>query len=321
MSTPRSLPTTVTDPEEAMTHSTQPTVLDTPPVPEIPPTPKVAAEPSFTSKVVSTVGSLGPSIIVPLILLLGLIAAAVIPAVLTPSGPLDMNPAEAFTAPGAAHWFGTDESGRDVYSRVIHGARSSLLIGILATVIGLGLALVLGAIAGLGTRAVDFGVSRFLEVLFAFPGLLLALLVITILGPGVVTTTIAVGLSAAPGYARMIRSQVLSIRSSGYVEASIVQGKSRGFIIRHHILPNVAAPLFVLATLGVGQAIVWASSLSFLGLGATPPDPEWGSMLSLGRLYIGNAWWLTVFPGLFIVLSAATTTLLGHGIQRKLKDK
>ncbi len=321
MSTPRSLPTTVTDPEEAMTHSTQPTVLDTPPVPEIPPAPKVAAEPSFTSKVISTVGSLGPSIIVPLILLLGLIAAAVIPAVLTPSGPLDMNPAEAFTAPGAAHWFGTDESGRDVYSRVIHGARSSLLIGILATVIGLGLALVLGAIAGLGTRAVDFGVSRFLEVLFAFPGLLLALLVITILGPGVVTTTIAVGLSAAPGYARMIRSQVLSIRASGYVEASIVQGKSRAFIVRHHILPNVAAPLFVLATLGVGQAIVWASSLSFLGLGATPPDPEWGSMLSLGRLYIGNAWWLTVFPGLFIVLSAATTTLLGHGIQRKLKDK
>lgn len=321
MSTPRSLPTTVTDPEEAMTHSIEPTVLDTPPVPEIPPAPKVAAEPSFTSKVVSTVGSLGPSIIVPLILLLGLIAAAVIPAVLTPSGPLDMNPAEAFTAPGAAHWFGTDESGRDVYSRVIHGARSSLLIGILATVIGLGLALVLGAIAGLGTRAVDFGVSRFLEVLFAFPGLLLALLVITILGPGVVTTTIAVGLSAAPGYARMIRSQVLSIRGSGYVEASIVQGKSRAFIIRHHILPNVAAPLFVLATLGVGQAIVWASSLSFLGLGATPPDPEWGSMLSLGRLYIGNAWWLTVFPGLFIVLSAATTTLLGHGIQRKLKDK
>ncbi|ASN38177.1 peptide ABC transporter permease [Arthrobacter sp. 7749] len=321
MSTPRSLPTTVTDPEEAMTPSIQPTVLDTPPVREIPPSPKAAADPSFTSKLVSTVGSLGPSIIVPLILLLGLIAAAVIPAVLTPSGPLDMNPAEAFTAPGAAHWFGTDESGRDVYSRVIHGARSSLLIGFLATVIGLGLALVLGAIAGLGTRAVDFGVSRFLEVLFAFPGLLLALLVITILGPGVVTTTIAVGLSAAPGYARMIRSQVLSIRGSGYVEASIVQGKSRAFIIRHHILPNVAAPLFVLATLGVGQAIVWASSLSFLGLGATPPDPEWGSMLSLGRLYIGNAWWLTVFPGLFIVLSAAITTLLGHGIQRKLKDK
>ncbi|EMQ98758.1 ABC transporter permease [Paeniglutamicibacter gangotriensis] len=321
MSTDTNLSKTITDPEEAMTHSIQTTVLEGPAALEATRASKAAAHPSFTSGAWSTVSTLGPGIITPLVLLLGLIAAAVIPSVLAPSGPLEMNPAEAFTAPGTAHWFGTDESGRDVFSRVIHGARSSLLIGILATVIGLGLALVLGAVAGLGTRAVDFSVSRFLEVLFAFPGLLLALLVITILGPGVVTTTIAVGLSAAPGYARMIRSQVLSIRGSGYVEASIVQGKSRAFIIRHHILPNVAAPLFVLATLGVGQAIVWASSLSFLGLGATPPDPEWGSMLSLGRLYIGNAWWLTVFPGLFIVLSAATTTLLGHGIQRNLKDK
>ena len=261
------------------------------------------------------------AIAIPLVALLGLVTAAIVPSWIAPTGALDMDPAQAFTAPGAAYWFGTDESGRDVFSRVIFGARSSLLIGVLATVIGLGVAVILGATAGMGTKAVDFGVSRFLEVLFAFPGLLLALLVITILGPGVVTTTIAVGLSAAPGYARMIRSQVLSVRRSGYVEAAIAQGKSRAFIIRHHILPNVAAPLFVLATLGVGQAIVWASSLSFLGLGATPPDPEWGSMLSQGRLYIGNAWWLTFFPGLFIVFSAATTTLLGHAIQRKLKDK
>ncbi|WP_372697563.1 ABC transporter permease [Arthrobacter sp. JSM 101049] len=263
---------------------------------------------------------LGPSILVPAVILAALVAAAAIPGVLAPYGPLAMEPAVAFTPPGPGHWFGTDESGRDVYSRVIHGARSSLLIGVLATAIGLGVATLLGALAGLGTRRLDFGVSRFLEVLFAFPGLLLALLVITILGPGVVTTTVAVGLSTAPGYARMIRSQVLSVRRSGYVEASVVQGRSRWFIIRHHILPNVAAPLLVLATLGIGQAIVWASSLSFLGLGATPPDPEWGSMLSNGRLYIGNAWWLTVFPGLFIVLSAATTTLLGHGVQRHLKE-
>lgn len=259
-------------------------------------------------------------LLAPAVVLAALVAAATVPGLLAPFGPLAMDPAVAFTPPGPGHWFGTDESGRDVFSRVIHGARSSLLIGVLATVIGLGVAVVLGALAGLGTRALDFGVSRFLEVLFAFPGLLLALLVITILGPGVVTTTLAVGLSTAPGYARMIRSQVLSVRRSGYVEASVIQGRSRWFIIRHHILPNVAAPLFVLATLGIGQAIVWASSLSFLGLGATPPDPEWGSMLSNGRLYIGNAWWLTVFPGLCIVLSAATTTLLGHGIQRHLKE-
>lgn len=321
MNTHEDLPTIITDLEEAMTQGTQTALIESPSG-QVPPALPGNRPGTIVAGGIRRLGrGLGPGIIVPLVFLLGLIAAAVIPSVLAPSGPLDMNPAEAFTAPGAAHWFGTDESGRDVFSRVIHGARSSLLIGVLATAIGLGLAVVLGAVAGLGTRAVDFGVSRFLEVLFAFPGLLLALLVITILGPGVVTTTIAVGLSAAPGYARMIRSQVRSVRGSGYVEASIVQGRSRAFIIRHHILPNVAAPLFVLGTLGVGQAIVWASSLSFLGLGATPPDPEWGSMLSLGRLYIGNAWWLTVFPGLFIVLSAATTTLLGHGIQRKLKDK
>jgi peptide/nickel transport system permease protein len=250
-----------------------------------------------------------------------LAVAAIAPALLAPGDPLAMEPAQAFAVPSLEHWFGTDESGRDVFTRVIHGARDSLSIGVLATVIGVGLGLVLGAIAGWGSRAVDYGVNRVLEVLFAFPNLLLALLVITILGPGVVTTTLAVGLSTAPGYARMIRSQVRSVKNSGYVEASVVQGRSRGFIIRRHVLPNVAAPLFILATLGVGQAIVWASSLSFLGLGATPPAPEWGAMLSAGRGYMSIAWWITLFPGLFIVLSAAATTVLGHGLQQKLKEQ
>jgi len=262
------------------------------------------------------IGIIGPALILAFLLL-----AAVAPQLLAPTGPLDVNPSESFLSPSAQHWFGTDDSGRDVFSRVIHGARDSLMIGLLATAIGLGVALVLGTIAGLSGKVIDFGVSRFLEVLLAFPGLLLALVVITILGPGVVTTTLAVGLSTAPGYARIIRSQVMSVRRSGYVESAVVLGRSRWFIIRRHILPNVAAPLLVLATLGVGQAIVWASSLSFLGLGATPPAPEWGAMLSAGRLYINNAWWLTVFPGVFIVLSAAATTVLGHALQRHLKDR
>lgn len=261
------------------------------------------------------------TVVIPALILIGLAAAAVAPALFAPFGPLDIAPAHAFSVPSLEHWFGTDESGRDVFSRVIHGTRSSLLIGVLATVVGLGLGVILGTVAGLGGKAVDFGVSRLLEVLFAFPSLLLALLVITILGPGVVSTTLAVGVSTAPGYARLIRTQVLSVRRSGYVESAVVLGRSKWFVISRHILPNVAAPLFVLATLGVGQAIVWASSLSFLGLGATPPDPEWGSMLSVGRRYLGNAWWLTVFPGLFIVLSAAATTILGHSLQRRLKDR
>ncbi|QCU78764.1 ABC transporter permease [Citricoccus sp. SGAir0253] len=263
----------------------------------------------------------GPAVLLPAAVVALLAAAALAPGLLTPGDPLAMEPANAFAAPSPAHWFGTDESGRDVFTRVVHGARDSLSIGVLATVIGVGLGLALGALAGWGSRAVDYGVNRLLEVLFAFPNLLLALLVITILGPGVVTTTLAVGLSTAPGYARMIRSQVQSIKRSGYVEASIVQGRSRWFILRRHVLPNVAAPLFILATLGVGQAIVWASSLSFLGLGATPPAPEWGAMLSAGRGYMSIAWWITLFPGLFIVLSAAATTVLGHGLQQKLKEQ
>ncbi|WP_151532107.1 ABC transporter permease [Rhodococcus erythropolis] len=264
---------------------------------------------------------LEPTIVIPTVILVGLLAAALVPTLIAPYGPLEIAPAQSFSAPSFQHWFGTDESGRDVFSRVVYGTRSSLLIGVFATIVGLGLGGILGVAAGLGRRSVDFGVSRLLEVLFAFPTLLLALLVITIIGPGVVSTTLAVGLSTAPGYARLIRTQVLSVRRSGYVEAAVALGRTDLFVIRKHVLPNVAAPLFVLATLGIGQAVIWASSLSFLGLGATPPDPEWGSMLSAGRRYLSNAWWLTLFPGLFIVLGAAATTVLGRNLQRRIKDR
>lgn len=254
------------------------------------------------------------------VVLLFLVVAAVAPQLLTTHDPLAIAPAEAFQAPSLAHWFGTDESGRDVYSRVIYGARSSLLIGVSATAIGLTLALILGAAAGLGSKPVDFTVSRVLEVLFAFPGLLLALLFITIFGVGVVTSTIAVGLATAPGYARIIRSQIIAIKNSGYIEAATILGRSRAVTFRRNILPNVAWPLLALATLGVGQAIVWASALSFLGLGAVPPAAEWGAMLSAGRTYISNAGWLTLFPGVFVVLSAASATVLGQSIQRRNRE-
>lgn len=262
-----------------------------------------------------------PAIVIPSAVVGFLIVATIAPGIIASGDPLAMEPANAFASPTFAHPFGTDESGRDVFTRVIHGARNSLSIGLMATVIGVGLGLVLGVIAGWGSKVVDFGVNRVLEVLFAFPSLLLALLVITILGPGEIAITLAVGLSTAPGYARIIRSQVRSIRASNYVEASVVQGHSQGFLIRRHVLPNVAAPLFVLVTLGVGQAIVWASSLSFLGLGATPPTPEWGAMLAAGRGYMSIAWWITLFPGIFIVLSAAATTILGHSLQQRQKER
>ena len=243
--------------------------------------------------------------------------AALAPGTLAPGDPLAIHPAQSFRAPSIAHLFGTDESGRDIFTRIIHGTGASLLIGVSATAIGVGLALVFGLLAGLGPRWLDFGTTRFLEVLFAFPGLLLALIFIVVYGPGVVTSTIAVGLATVPGYARIIRSRVLVVRRAPYLEAATVLGRSRWFRLWRHLLPNVAGSLFVLVTLGIGQSIVWASSLSYLGLGAVPPAAEWGAMLSAGRTYLTSFWWMTFFPGLFIMMSAVATTLVGRGLQER----
>jgi peptide/nickel transport system permease protein len=253
--------------------------------------------------------------------LLFLLVCVLVPQVVAPADPLAISPLEAFRAPSWAHLFGTDESGRDIFSRVVYGARPSLLLGITATLIGLAGGVVLGTAAGMLGRTVDFGVNRLLEVLFAFPGLLLALFFIVIFGPGIVTATIAVGVSTAPGYARIIRGQLLTVRRSAYVEAATVLGRSRSQVLLRHILPNTLAPLFVLGTLGVGQAIVWAASLSYLGLGAVPPAAEWGAMLAAGRTYISTAWWLTFFPGLFIVLTATATTVLGRRLQQRVREQ
>ncbi len=246
-----------------------------------------------------------------------LVVATLAPSVAWTQDPNAIAPALAFESPSFAHWFGTDESGRDVYSRVVAGTGTSLLIGVTATLIGLALGLVLGLLASFAGRVFDFAVNRVIEVLFAFPGLLLALLVIVVYGPGPVTATIAVGLSTAPGYARIIRGQFVSIRSSHYVEAARVLGRSPARILGRHILPNALVPLSVLATLGIGQAIVWASALSYLGLGAQPPAAEWGAMLAAGRTYLATAPWLTAFPGLMIVGTTIATTILGRALARR----
>jgi len=249
-----------------------------------------------------------------------LLICGLLPWVTAPGDPLAIDPVDSFQGPSLSHWFGTDESGRDLYTRVVHGAGPSLVIGVAATAIGIGLGIVLGAAAGLGPRWLDFGTTRLLEVMFAFPGLLLALLFIVIYGPGVATSTVAVGLATAPGYARIIRSQMLSVRGAAFVEAAIVLGRRPWSRFSRNILPNVTGTLFVLVTLGVGQSIVWASSLSYLGLGAQPPTAEWGALLSAGRTYISTAWWLTFFPGLFIVLSAASATVLGRALQNRMRN-
>lgn len=238
--------------------------------------------------------------------------AAAWPGLFTRYDPYAIDPAAALLAPSWAHLFGTDESGRDVFSRVVYGARSSLAIGAGATLLGMFLAILLGLTAAFCGRAADWSVSRFLEVLFAFPGIVLALVFIALVGSGPVPMTIAVGIAAAPGYARLIRGHGLVVRASGYMEAARVLGDSLPSAVWRHALPNILSSVFVVATLGVGQAVVWASSLSYLGLGVSPPAAEWGAMLNGGRNYIAFAWWITVFPGLAIVLVAGAATVLGR---------
>ncbi len=279
-----------------------------------------AAGPALSSRAPAHRSRVRPAELVAVTVLVFLLVAAIAPWLLTPIDPRAIDPSSSFLPPSLAHPFGTDESGRDILARVLHGTGPSMLIGLSATAIGIGLGLVLGLLSGLGPRWLDFATTRFIEVLFAFPGLLLALLVIVIYGPGLVTSTIAVGLATAPGYGRLIRSQVRVIRGEPYLESALVLGRSRSHRIRRHLLPNLAGSLFVLATLGVGQSIVWASSLSYLGLGAVPPTVEWGAMLAAGRTYLSSFWWMTFFPGLFIVLSAAATTVLGRSMQNRVRE-
>jgi peptide/nickel transport system permease protein len=245
--------------------------------------------------------------------------AALWPALLATQGPLSMDLANTLQPPSGLHWFGTDESGRDLYSRVVYGTSASLGIGIGAAAVSLTFAVLLGALAALGNRATSAAVGWLLEVAFAFPALLLSLLLIAVLGPSILTLILAVGIGTAPGYARMVRGQILAAKDSPYVEAAVALGHSRGRILRQHILPNSLRPLVAVFALSIGQSIVWASSLSFLGLGIAPPAPEWGALLDAGRGYITVAGWLTVIPGLVIVVLALTATTLGRYLQSFLE--
>lgn len=243
--------------------------------------------------------------------------AVFFPQVLAPGDPLAVNNAQAFQAPSLEHPFGTDESGRDMYTRVIHGTADSLFIGLAATVLGMGVALALGVVSAIAPRWLDTVIMRGLDVLYAIPALLLALVMIAFTGPGTTPAIIAVGLSTAPGYARLIRTQLRTLIRSEMIEAATVLGHSTWLRIRNHLVPNTLTTLMALITLGIGQAVVWASALSFLGLGTPPPAPEWGSMLAQGRNYLQLAWWLTVFPGLAIVAVAAGATLVGRTVSNQ----
>jgi peptide/nickel transport system permease protein len=248
-----------------------------------------------------------------------LLVATTAPAVLATYDPRAISLGTPLAPPSPEHWFGTDQSGRDLYSRIVHGTGQSLLIGLGAAGIGVGLAVVFGSWAALGGRWTDAVIGRAIEVLFAFPILLLAMVFITVYGPSVPTLVLAVGLGIAPGYARMVRAQVMSVRRSGYVQAAQALGHHPGTILVQHILPNALRPLLAVLTLGIGQSIVWASGLAFLGFGVAPPSPEWGALLEAGRPYIIEAWWLEIIPGLAVLATALTATVLGRFVESTLE--
>jgi peptide/nickel transport system permease protein len=255
------------------------------------------------------------SAIIGLVIILGITVVAIFAQQIAPYDPIKQSFIRQLRPPSASYPLGTDEFGRDILSRIIHGARWALLAGILADSIALVLGVTIGLIGGYYGGRVDAFVVWLTDVMLAFPYLLLAMIVVAIFGPGIRNAMIAVGIVYMPQYARLVRGTVLSLKEKEFVEAARAIGASSFRIMFRHILPNCVAPIIVMATLAVGWAIVQTAGLSFLGLGAQHPMPEWGAMLSGGRNYMLSAWWIATFPGLAIVVTVIGFNLLGDGLR------
>lgn len=223
--------------------------------------------------------------------------------------------------PSFSHWAGTDEFGRDIFSRIIAGTRISLSVGFFSVFIGATIGTILGLLSGYFGKWIDSLIMRFSDVLFAFPGVLLAIGIIAILGPGLINVVIAVSIFTIPIFARIVRSSTLSVKSTLYVEATRSVGAKNLRVIVRHVLPGTFSSIIVYFTMRLGLAILTAASLSFLGLGAQPPTPEWGAMLSSGRDYINNYPHITIFPGIAIFLTVLAFNLLGDGLRDALDPK
>lgn len=223
--------------------------------------------------------------------------------------------------PSAQHWLGTDEFGRDIFARLIHGARVSLKVGLIAVGIAIVVGGFLGAIAGYYGDKLDNVIMRVMDIFLAVPSILLAIAIVSALGPNLLNLMIAVSISSIPRYARIVRASVLSIRDQEFVEAVRAIGAGDARIIFRHIIPNSLAPVIVQGTLGVANAILSTAGLSFIGLGIQPPAPEWGSMLSGGRQYLRYAWWVTTFPGVAIMITILSLNLLGDGLRDALDPR
>lgn len=234
---------------------------------------------------------------------------------------IKQNLANRLKGPSAEHWLGTDEFGRDIFARLIHGARVSLKVGIIAVGISIVLGGILGALAGFYGGRIDNIIMRIMDVFLAVPSILLAIAIVSALGPSILNLMVAISISSVPSYARIVRASVLSIRDQEFVEAARAIGANNARIIFRHIIPNSLAPVIVQGTLGVASAILSTAGLSFIGLGIQPPAPEWGSMLSGGRQYLRYAWWVTTFPGVAIMITILSLNLLGDGLRDALDPR
>ncbi|WP_416969516.1 ABC transporter permease [Streptomyces sp. 4F14] len=255
-----------------------------------------------------------PGLVVSGVVVVLVVLAAFWPDLFTSKDPLKGVPSENFRGPSAQHWFGTDELGRDVFSRVVHGAQLSLK----GTLVAVGVAFVvgglLGLLAGFVGRWVDDVLMRVVDVLLSIPALFLSLALVTALGYGTVKVAVAVGIASVAPFARVTRAEVLRVRQAVYVEAAHASGARWYSVLGRHVVPNSAGPVIVLATIELGSAILAVSALSFLGYGAPPPAPEWGTLISDGRNYLANAWWLTVLPGVVIAAAVLSTNRIARAL-------
>jgi peptide/nickel transport system permease protein len=254
-------------------------------------------------------------------ILMAIILLAIFAPIIAPFDPIALAPAESSQPPSAGHLMGTDVLGRDVFSRVIYGARISLWLGLVSVGIACSVGLTLGLVAGYFGGWVETVVMRGADMMLAFPSFLLALTILFALGQSIVNVMIAVGLASVPGYTRIVRGSVLSTRELEYVVAARTIGCSSPRLIGRHILPNVVAPVIVIASVGIAWAIITSASLSFLGMGVQPPTPEWGSMVNDGMRHLRRAWWISSFPALAIVVTVLAINLFGDGLRDALDPR
>ncbi|PFG19253.1 ABC transporter permease [Serinibacter salmoneus] len=255
------------------------------------------------------------------VVLLLILVMALFGTVIAPYGENDVDVSQALQPPSGAHWFGTDDLGRDVFSRVVLATRVSLIVAVASVAFAFVVGVTLGVVAGYARGWFDTVIMRVVDVMFAFPVLLLALAIVALLGPGLATTMLAIGIVYTPIFARVARASALSISTEPYVQVSRTMGTPSPDILVRHVLPNISGPIIVQTSLSLAFAILSEAALSFLGLGIQPPEPSWGRMLSEAQAFLGQAWWMSVFPGLAIFLTALAFNLVGDGLRDVLDPR